>query len=502
MKLWQKIFLLTLALVIAAVNITSLLLLSNNHNLAIEREQQEALSRHNYIVVEMQNRIIYTQLKDRIVTLGEGEVLTVTRDVMNAQRSDSSLSLSLFRNKELLFSANQPAPLPSAENALLNEPDFSSLIIESDTSSYLLVASTVMLNSTPYQLVSSTDITSTYQLFKADLDLVSIISVVSGLLVAGILLLLARGLLSPLRNLSTATHLIAEGDLNRRAIVKGHDEVSEVASNFNTMADAIERNITTLEDLAESRRIFIGNLAHEMKTPLTSILGFADILRIKRSVSDEERQEYADIIVEETKHLQSLSGKLMELLTIQNVQLSFETINSLEFTQRLERTFGPLCKRAEVTLALEAPDSFSFRADRELLTSLVYNLIDNALKASPPNNTVSLSLTQVDGSEQGFCIEVTDQGVGIPAHQIPLLTEPFYMLDKARTRKHGGAGLGLALCAEIAQAHEARFTIESELGAGTRAEVLFPLSSLVGSSDDLDISPDVKKASGEEVTDD
>lgn len=473
MKLWQKIFLLTLALVIAAVSVTSLILLSNNHNLAIEREQQEGLARHNYIVVEMQNRVIYTQLYDRVVTLSEEDTLAVAREVLSGQRSDSTLSLALYKNTQLVGSVNFESNLQRYQRSLLVEDDYTSVIIEAGNRDYLLLVSSVVLNNITYKLVSTFDITATYELFEADLNLVSLISVVSGLLVAGLLLLLTQGLLSPLHNLSTTTRLIAEGDLNRRTSVKGHDEVSEVAKNFNIMADSIEHNVTTLESLAESRRIFIGNLAHEMKTPLTSILGFADLLRIKREVSDEERMEYASIIVSETKHLQGLSGKLMELLATQNVQLSFETIDAQDFSEKFARSLHPLHMRTQTTLIVEAED-LTFEADSELLTSLLYNLIDNAVKASPPGNTVTLSIEYLNNDRTEVCLIIADEGAGIPAEQIPLLTEPFYMLDKSRTRKHGGAGLGLALCVEIVQAHGGSLQIESELGKGTQVIVILP----------------------------
>lgn len=477
MKLWQKIFLLTLVLVIAVVSTTSLILLTNNHHLAVEREQEEALSRHNYIVVEMRNQITYTQLRDRIVSLNEEEALQVALDVMNRQRSESSLSLSLYKEGELLYSINEIESLAPSAEVLLDEPDFSSIIEDSNKSTYLLLVSTVVLNDISYQLVSSSDITSTYQLLVSELDLVRIISVVSGLLVAGILLLLTQGLLSPLHNLSTATHLISEGDLDRRADVRGNDEVAEVARNFNVMADSIEQNVTALENVAEARRIFIGNLAHEMKTPLTSILGFADLLRIKRTVSDEERQEYAGVIVQETKHLQGLSGKLMDLLTTQNIELSLDTIDALDYSKRLELSLTPILERSGITLAVHA-EYFFFAADRELVTSLIYNLVDNAVKASPPGSTITLSFERVFEGSRGYSIAVTDEGSGIPAEEIPLLTEPFYMLDKARTRKHGGAGLGLALCVEIAEAHGATLSIQSELGKGSRVQVVFPASSV------------------------
>ena len=627
MKLWQKIFLLTLALVIVVVNVTSLALLTTNHRLAIEREQQNALSRHQYLIAELRiyiyNETYNTLITKHTVPLSDQDTLTVVKDVMKQRADDSSLVPSLFRNGELVYSS-RGTPL-DAEVGLLSQPDFSSLIIQDDTGAYLLVVSTIDLNDQAYQLVTSTDISSTYDLFKAGFDQVRIIGILSALVIAGFLQMLVRGLLTPLRDLSGTTRRIARGDLENRATVTGHDEVAEVARDFNTMADSIEHNVNELEKLAESRRIFIGNLVHEMKTPLTSILGFADILRVKREVSDDDRINYANVIVSETKRLQSLSGKLMELLTLGNLRISPVNIEVCELFDELATTLQPIMKSHSMTLVVRTQGTARFvppqaiedtralllqaggfgsaggaggaggagasgaggfgsaggfggagdagdaesaggadgfggaedsdnaaqpnassladkaqaseavkvarpkhavsqpqltnlpqvdgtlqtdgpsgiedsslpkdqqwasgqaaadqavpnpdertpmgiyiSADEELIKSLIFNLVDNAIKASSPGSTIFLDVTSASGQ---VTLAVTDQGIGIPADQISQLTEPFYMLDKARTRKAGGAGLGLALCAEIAQAHGGQLLITSKLGEGTTVSV-------------------------------
>ncbi|MDR1421238.1 MAG: HAMP domain-containing histidine kinase [Coriobacteriales bacterium] len=476
MKLWQKIFLMTLTLVIIVVNATSLILLTNNHNLAIEREQATAVTRHDYLVTEMQNTIIYTQLVKRIVSLSDEEALAVAFDVMDRQRSDATVGVALFEQDSAIHSVNDP-PL-AAETALLPQPDYSSSIVTNGNATYLLLVSSVTLNNQPYRLVSSYDISSTYTLFDEEFNQVRVVGIVSALLVAGILLMLVRILLNPLRNLSGTTRQIAGGDLEKRAPVRGNDEVSEVARNLNTMADSIEHNVTELTNLAESRRVFIGNLAHEMKTPLTSILGFADLLRVKRDVSDEDRIEYADVIVSETRRLQGLSSKLMELLAMGNTRLTLEKIDLRKLSTELAVALQQIFASQKISFAMRLPPGqIAMTADRELVKSLIYNLVDNAIKASSPGATVIFSVEMLARTASGgpaIVLAVADEGSGIPADQIPLLTEPFYMLDKARTRKAGGAGLGLALCVEIARVHGGHLEIESELGRGTRVSVTFP----------------------------
>ena len=467
MKLWQKIFLLTLALVIIVVNTTSLALLTTNHRLAIEREQQSALSRHSSLIVEMQDYIIYTQLVNRTVSLSDEETLEVALSVME-RRDDTLHPSSLFRDGEFVYSG-RVQPL-DAELKLLSQPDYSSVIIDDAEKTYLLITSTTTLNERSYQLISSTDISSTYALFKEGFGQVRIIGVASALIIAGFLQMLVRTLLTPLRELSNTTRKIAKGDLENRALVTGHDEVAEVARNFNTMADSIELNVTELENLAESRKVFIANLAHEMKTPLTSILGFADILRVKREVTDSDRIDYANVIVNETKRLQGLSGKLMELLTLGNLHITPTKAEVHELYGELSTALQPIMKSYRIELKVELPErKVHVNVDRELIKSLLFNLVDNSIKASAPNSVITLIASVENGL---VTMMVVDEGIGIPENEIPLLTEPFYMLDKARTRKHGGAGLGLALCSEIAQVHGTQLKIASKPGEGTSVSIV------------------------------
>jgi signal transduction histidine kinase len=466
-KLWQKIFLLALALVIIVVNVTSLALLTSNHRLAIEREQQNALARHSYLITEIQNTLIYTQLVERTVSLSDEATMDVVREVLERQRSDATLEVALFDGEKVVYPLGRDSP--AGGGALLREADYASSIVEDGEQTKLLLVSTLTLGERSFRLLSSFDVSSTYDLFRADFSQVRFIGTISALIVAGLLLLLVRGLLLPLRNLSGTTHRIASGDLDKRATVQGHDELSEVARDLNTMADSIEHNITELEQLAESRRMFIGNLAHEMRTPLTSILGFADILRVKRDVSDDDRIEYANVIVSETKRLQGLSGKLMELITVGSMQISAEAVEAHALVTELATTLQPILKNQGIELVYTLPaEDVWMSVDRELLKSLIFNLVDNSIKASGPQSTIRL---RVDMQADTVVVTVADEGVGIPQEQIPLLTEPFYMLDKARTRRHGGAGLGLALCSEIARAHETELRIDSAPGEGTRVSI-------------------------------
>ncbi|MDR2956769.1 MAG: HAMP domain-containing histidine kinase [Coriobacteriales bacterium] len=507
MKLWQKIFLTTLALVIILVNATSMIILKNSHDLSLAREQSSAVTRHNYLRVEILNSVVNTKLSERLIMLPNDRMNALLVEVLGPQANDPSSGAMIFHNNDLVYAVNDPGF--STELALLGANEYSSTICRIDDRVFLLVVSNPDFNNYTYQLITFYDITSTYDLFDATFNQMRIVGIVSALVIAGILLLLVRVLLLPLRSLSNTTRQIASGDLERRVPLRGNDELATVAHNFNLMADSIESNVNDLEQLAESRKVFIGNLAHEMKTPLTSILGYADLLRVQRQVSDSARVEYANIIVSETKRLQALSGKLMELLSVGNMKLALEPIDLYELASEITMSLQPIFVARQMNLLCRIPTyNCVVIADRELLQSLILNLVDNAMKASTEGATITIAARELmreqrdvasPTPERRIVVGVIDDGMGISVDQIPQLTEPFYMLDKARTRRHGGAGLGLALCAEIARAHGSELFIESEIGIGTTVSCDF--AAAYGHARDMAASdsPVVVVAGGENV---
>ena len=205
-----------------------------------------------------------------------------------------------------------------------------------------------------------------------------------------------------------------------------------------------------------------------MKTPLTSILGFADLLRIKRNVSDKERFEYANVIVEETKRLRSLSGKLMELIALGGTETDKKPVSLPSMIKETEAALTPILQKNSLSLACVSED-ITIYADEELFKSLLYNIIENAIKASSIGQQITLRAAMTSGSA---VIAISDQGIGMSQEDAKKVFEPFYMVDKSRSRKAGGAGLGLALCVKIAELHNAVLTIDSHLGQGTTVYII------------------------------
>ncbi len=282
-------------------------------------------------------------------------------------------------------------------------------------------------------------------------------------------MLLSVGFTRPIRRLSIETRWFADGNYKRRVTVKGNDEITELMLSFNHMADTLEHTMTELEEDARRQEDFTAAFAHELKTPLTSVIGYADMLR-SQSMSAEDRMLSADYIFQQGKRLERLSYKLMELVGMKKGEIRRQRIVMPDLAERIKELTSEILKKKQITLYVQVKPGVIY-GDVDLIISLLSNLIDNARKACETGGTIWLM-----GEEtiEGYLIFVQDDGHGIPVEEIHKITEAFYMVDKSRARKEGGAGIGMTLCKRIVELHEANWKISSEVGKGTRVAITFP----------------------------
>ena len=277
--------------------------------------------------------------------------------------------------------------------------------------------------------------------------------------------LLAARLIRPLAVLTSAGAQIAAGEYDRRTALHTGDEVETLSRSFDAMADAVQEKIAALEADVQRREDFVGAFTHELKTPMTSIIGYADMLHTMQT-DPEEQREAAAAIVHEGRRLESLSHKLLALLGLAEEEITLAAVPLGSLWQPL-RTACP-----EVNLQITPAPAPTVQGDADLLLDLLCNLVQNAAKASAPGAPVWVQWTVQSDTAT---LTVADRGCGIPPEQLARVTEPFYMVDKSRARAQGGSGLGLALCQRIAAAHGSSLQIESAVGKGTRVSVTLPL---------------------------
>ena len=311
------------------------------------------------------------------------------------------------------------------------------------------------------QLATAYDLTDLYR--GRDAALRRFLLLEAAVLAAGaaVTAVFARRMTRPLRTLTTASTEIADGDYARRTGLHTGDEIETLSSSFDKMADAVQEKITALQADVRQREDFMGAFAHELKTPMTSIIGYADMLRTIQA-SPAEQYEAAGAIYHEGRRLEALSGKLLALLGLGEETITLQPTVLAALWPRLQAA----CPG--VPLQLPACDA-AVQADADLLLDLLCNLVGNAVKASEPGQPV-----EVRAADNGDTVTLTvaDHGCGIPQSEISRVTEPFYMVDKSRARKQGGSGLGLALCKRIAEVHGSDLHIESTPGEGTRVIVI------------------------------
>lgn len=286
--------------------------------------------------------------------------------------------------------------------------------------------------------------------------------------VGGLLsLILSTALTAPLRRLSRATRQMSEGDLSVRLNPKSTDEVGGLSRDFDHMAQKLEENIAAMENTMAAQERFMGSFAHELKTPMTSIIGYADLLRTQ-SLEGAEAQEAANYIFSESKRLESLSWKLLQLHLAKHEAPELEPVEMDRFVIHLVRQLRPVYQQSGIRLDCRTQPGI-WAIDPELMESVLMNLMDNARKAMEQGGIIAL---MVDYPEGCCRIRVADNGCGMPNEVLNHLTETFYRVDKSRSRAQGGAGLGLSLCNEIVRYHNGELKFESQLKHGTCVSVI------------------------------
>lgn len=329
---------------------------------------------------------------------------------------------------------------------------------------HYLIFAQVFSNQT-YALFHIVDINHVWRELEQMILLMLLITAGAAVIVIFLLSIVLKAVLRPLQDLNSTAKWIAEGLYGQRVTIERQDEIGQLGESFNAMAEAVEVRTRNLEESEQKKTLFMGNLTHELKTPMTAISGCAQTL-LSTKLSKEDEEEALHYIYEECGRLERLSKKMMKLLELdQDEELEMQETSVQRLFEAAEHSCKVILQKKQISLKVTEHGE-RFLMDLDLMTDVIINLIDNAVKASQPGGTIYLTA-------EGNRIQVQDFGQGIPAEEQERILEPFYMIDKSRSRKNGGAGLGLALAVLIIKKHQATLQIESEVGTGTRMILQF-----------------------------
>lgn len=435
----KRIALCMVALVLTLLGPGMALVVSRSFALTMERERARALGEEAAIA--------------RALTLetAEGNVGRSTASTLQTRYGSNELTIYLLQNGETITGEALPTVQKLPE--LLNTETRATLL--DGVSERLLIAHALDGEIT---LLTALDVSPVYALRRELLRGAAALGLI-GLALAGALAIWISGVLTrPLSQLADAAAKLADGDYAAPLPAAKNDEMNALIRAFSRMSAAIDERETALRTQAEERQALIDALAHEMRTPLTAILGGTRLLQQSR-LSGSQQSELLDTMAREASRLSTMDERLLLLTRLDHEAPAFAPFDSRAMAREALSVFDGV--------RLEG-DGAVFVGERELTILLLRNLVVNAQRAG------GKEAVRVTLHPDGF--DVTDYGCGMTKEQIARAFEPFYKADKARTRSAGGAGLGLPLCRKIARLHHGKLHMESEIGRGTRVCYRFDTS--------------------------
>jgi len=307
---------------------------------------------------------------------------------------------------------------------------------------------------------------------ERNLEILLLISFIIGMLVIVIVsILLSIRIIRPILELKNSAVQISKGSFENKIVINSSDEVGELANAFNTMSRELENRISIINAEKEKQKQFVTNVSHELKTPLTTILGYVDLL----STKGHEK----DVLDTSVHYLQSAGERLSVLI---NDLIDLSSLSRYEFeikpeitdvTELLRDIIGQMSPKAgkfNIKMHSDLPASLKALIDPTRIKQAVVNILDNSIKYSS-GDSINILLYE---NQDMLYIEIKDNGCGMPEDLLEKIFEPFYRIDKARTRSLGGNGLGLAITREIVEKHNGEVKIESKVGEGTKVVIVLP----------------------------
>ena len=457
MKLFAKIFLCTVVVITLSLSITGYVMISGSFDSAIKREYTNSLNEHQMIKFALQSAMLSNS---EAGSLSDDMLLESAEHLGSVVGKETAVAVFSDDGKEIYSTFTKEYPINVSNDVSHDELNYG--IVSSGDTRVLTVEGKFTQSGKTVLLISSRDITPIFEekhLSEKRFFTTYLIAELAG---AGIMVAIALLITTPIKRLIRNTRAFASGKTDIRTKESGSDEIGELSGSFNDMADTIESNISELELAAKQKDDFVASFAHELKTPLTSVIGYADMIYQRNDLSKDEIHDAAGYILNEGMRLEKLSLKLMDLFVLDKHNFQLAQMPADEVMNDIVATVMPVAEKNRVVIGQGIQKAY-IAVEFDLFKTLMLNLIDNGIKAGARLITISGAL---NGNK--YHVSVTDNGKGIPADQLERITEAFYMLDKSRSRAQHGAGLGLAIASRIAEVHGTKLSFTSTLGKGTK----------------------------------
>ena len=455
-----RILLVTITLCALLFSVGGAILVHTSFSTSLEKEEKEAVENNEFLLNILQ------MVGEDSDWFGESELVSVIRNIGMQGSMDV---LVLMQEETVVYQYENENNLKNAIKTEVKPEEKQVLITYFSTAEgeiYLQTTSRLNVNNKNYLLSIGHSLTPIYEVRNQQIEVLQNIFWVLLILGAFLSWIMTTILTRPLRKLARASKEIGKGNLSYRSRISSEDEIGALSREFDRMADRLEENILLLKESAEQQEQFMGAFTHELKTPMTSIIGYADLLRTQK-LSPKDEIEALDYIFSEGKRLENMSLKMLDLFVADKKDFVMKECSPAGLTRYVAKHLQNVYGKQGIWIQIRAEEG-NCLLEQDLFQTLLINLLDNARKAMEKGGIIYVFVKM---TKHGCILAVQDQGKGIPKEAIMHLTEAFYRVDKARARSAGSAGLGLALCDKIVQLHHGMMHFESKEGVGTRVTV-------------------------------
>jgi len=453
MRLWQKIYITALLLFLPVLNVGlfmgARMIFNYNMEMAKSQASDEVHLLSRTIVKDIESRSYEEQMTNDIVyRVGASYI-----DYISDKDSNATLELHFVGDNGDLQMGQQDMTVYDAGHY----PE-------------LRVLELLEAPYETYQLYYYKPLDDFYNLWESLKIVFLIIGLCCSAVLAVVLYFLLYEMTAPLQRLTESVKKMQQGMPWQSVSVEGHDDISDLTRSFNEMGQEIEAQMSLLQKESKTKQQLVDDLAHEMRTPLTAIYGYAEYLQ-KAPYTEEELYDALEYIMSESKRLSHMGQELLTMAIYREDELNKELIDTESLSKDISNMMTAVLQEKRLKLVKKIKPA-SFEGDKAMLVCLLRNLIENAARASESGSRIWLT---AEKKENRIILRIKDEGIGMEPHELERITDAFYRVDKARSRSNGGAGIGLNLCDLIVKKHAGTMEFESEPGRGTTVTVSLPV---------------------------
>ncbi|MEW8993337.1 sensor histidine kinase [Clostridium sp.] len=473
MKFWKKIFLCSIILFIILFNGAGIILIEKIHKKNIENSIASTINQYSNIVSTLYLNMDYniTQEITQEKNLKEWLELVIIRYLTSDNMELANIEVYDKDNNVIISRSDLSISGIREEIVKANNEEKMFLIRSVNGKKYLFISSMVHIQDQDIKLILSKDFNYIYIDRINNYKLFLLLDIITSLILAVSMFIISKKITEPIVSLSKISMDISKGDYTKRAkVVDRHDEIGVLAENFNAMIEVTEKNINELSILNDSKQRFIDSLTHEIKTPITSIIGYSDLL-LRGKLDANLEIKSLTYINSEAKRIERLNTTLLKLILLREEKISLDELNIEECVINACEALSYKANSKDLDIDINVETHY-VNGDKQLILVLLNNILDNAIKASTANGRIEIK-GKKNVEKEIFELIIKDFGIGIPKVDLDKIKEPFYMVDKARIRKNNSVGLGLSICSEICEIHNIDMEIKSEVNEGTEVILKF-----------------------------